>query len=336
MTRLDPVLSQHLLQTGPESRRAEQLGFEQAWVSETVADPFAASATALLATDRLRVGTAVSVAFARSPFVVAQSAWELSRASGGRFTLGLGTQVKAHAERRLSVAWSPPVARMADYVRALRSIWDAFQHGTRLDHRGEFYQHTLLTDHFDPGPVDHPDIPVYLSGVNTRIAELVGEVGDGLLAHPLHTRAYLEDTILASVGEGAARADRAAGAIDLIVPVWVVSGDDEQEREASYVAVRTAIGTFASTTAYRPVLDSCGWGDLQPRLNEAMKDGGPARAGAAVPDELVRTIAVVADPDQVGAALDQRLGGVASAAMIYAPVPTALQGQHLARAMVRR
>ncbi|MEO5666039.1 MAG: TIGR03617 family F420-dependent LLM class oxidoreductase [Nocardioides sp.] len=330
MIRVDPLISQHLREAGPEAVAAEQQGFQHGWVSETVADPYAAAATALLATHDLRIGTAVSVAFARSPFAVAQSAWELSRASEGRFVLGLGTQVKAHAERRFSVEWSPPVARLRDYIQALRAIWGAFQGDGPLRYEGEFYQHTLLTDHFDPGPIEHPHVPVYVSGVNVRIAELAGELADGLLAHPLHTRSYLESVIWPAIGQGAEKAGRDPSEISLVAPAWVVTGSDDEERDASYRAIRQQIGTFGSTTAYKHVFETEGWVDLQPRLNVAMKEGGPRAAGELVPDEVVRAIAVTGRPDELLHVLDERFDGVADATMIYAPVPTPLAGTGLA------
>ena len=330
MIRVDPLISQHLREAGPQAVAAEQQGFQHGWVSETVADPYAAAATALLATDRLGIGTAVSVAFARSPFAVAQSAWELARASDGRFVLGLGTQVKVHAERRFSVEWSPPVARLRDYLRALRAIWAAFQGEERLRYEGEFYQHTLLTDHFDPGPIDHPHVPIYVSGVNVRIAELAGELADGLLAHPLHTRSYLENVIWPAIRRGADKAGRDPADISLVVPAWVVSGSDEQELDASYRAIREQIGTFGSTSAYKQVFETEGWMDLQAKLNVAMKDGGPRAAGRLVPAEVVEAIAVMGQPDELLGVLDQRFDGVADATMIYAPLPAPLAGAGLA------
>lgn len=330
MVRVDPLISQHLREAGPEAVEAEQQGFRCGWVSETVADPFAASATALLATDELRIGTAVSVAFARSPFAVAQSAWELSRASEGRFVLGLGTQVKAHAERRFSVEWSPPIARLRDYIQALRAIWGAFQGDARLRYEGEFYQHILLTDHFDPGPIEHPHIPVYVSGVNVRIAELAGEVADGLIAHPLHTRRYLESAIWPSIRRGAEKVGRDPAEISLVVPAWMVTGSNDEERDVSLRAIRQQIGIFGSTTAYKQVLETEGWTDLQPLLNAAMKEGGPRAAGALVPDEVVQAIAVTGRPDELLQVLDERFDGVADATMIYAPIPAPLTGSGLA------
>jgi probable F420-dependent oxidoreductase len=326
MIRIDVPISQHLREAGPQACRAEEQGFRHGWVSETVADPYAAAATALLATRRLRVGTAVSVAFARSPFAVAQSSWELSSASSGRFVLGLGTQVRAHAERRFSVEWAPPVARMRSYILAVRAIWNAFQEGSPLRFEGEYYQHTLLTDHFNPGPIEHPDIPIVVSGVNVRIAELAGEVADGLIAHPLHSRAYLENVLWPAIRAGAERAGRSIGHFSLMVPVWVVTGDDDATRQASYDAVRREIGIYGSTTAYRGVFETHGWPDLQPRLNKAMKESGPAGARELVPDEVVRTIAVIAEPGELSATLDARFDGIADASMIYPPIPSPLLG----------
>jgi len=313
--RIDTGLSQHLREAGPEAIAAQEQGFQQGWISETVADPFAASAVALLATDRLRVGTAVSVAFARSPFAVAQSAWELSRASGGRFVLGLGTQVKVHAERRFSVEWSAPVERLHDYIGALRAIWAAFQGEAPLRYESEYYRHTLLTGHFDPGPIEHPRIPVVVSGVNVRMAELAGEVADGLIAHPLHTPQYLKDVLWPAIRRGAERSGRDPEAVQVVVPVWVIAGPEDEQ------AIRQQIGIYGSTSAYRVVLETHGWGDLQPRLNQAMKDGGPAALRELVPDEVVQAIAVRCTPSTLQEAVDARLSGLATATMLNPPIP---------------
>lgn len=329
--RVDPLLSQHLREVGTDAFEAESQGFTHGWISETVADPYSAAATGLLATEHLRIGTAVAIAFARSPFSLAQSAWELSRASQGRFVLGLGTQVRAHAERRLSVPWSPPVERLREYVLALRAIWRAFQDGGRLHFEGDYYTHTVFNEHFNPGPIDCPDIPIVLSGVNVRMAELAGEVANGLLSHPLHTRAYLESVIWPAIRRGAERSGRDLEGFSVVVPVWVVTGDDDDERVVACDAIRRQIGLFGSTTAYRRVFEASGWPDLPQRLNAAMKEGGPDAAVDLVSDEVVRAVAVVADPQDLRATLDERLGDVADAAMVYAPLPCALLEDGLAR-----
>jgi len=307
--------------------RVEARGITHGWVSETVADPYAAAAVGLLGTSTLRLGTAVSIAFARSPFVVAQSAWELSRASGGRFVLGLGTQVRLHAERRLSVPWDPPIARLKEYVGALRSIWSTFQTGRALDFRGRFYTHTVFNEHFDPGPSDYPDIPIYLSGINRGMAALAGEVANGLVLHPLHTVAYLEQVILPAVTGAAVEHDRSPTQVELLVPVWVVTGEDEGERRAAREAVRRQIGLFGSTRAYRQVLAASGWPELPEQLNLAMKAGGPRLAATHVPDAALDAIAVDAAPGALQDALDARLGGIASAALLYDPLPPSLRAQ---------
>jgi probable F420-dependent oxidoreductase len=324
MTRLDVQLSPHLREVGPEAIAAEASGVAQGWVPETVADPFAASAVALMATSALQVGTGVSVAFARSPFAVAQSSWELARASGGRFTLGLGTQVKVHAERRFSVEWERPIERLRDYIGALRAIWRSFQEGTALRYEGTFYRHTLLTAHFDPGPIDHPDVPVFISGVNVRTVELAGEVADGLIAHPLHTPHYLESVVWPAIRRGAERAGRDPSRFRVIVPVWAISGETEAELAGAATAIKRQIGLYGSTTAYRAVFESEGWTELQPALNRALKESGPSALADLVPDEVLSRIAVSCSPSGLADSLDSRFLGLATAAMLNAPVPSAL------------
>ena len=296
------------------------------WVSETSTDPTVVAAALLASTAELRVGTGVSVAFARSPFVLAQAAWELARASEGRFVLGLGTQVKAHLNRRFCVPAERPLDRMRDYVAALRAIWRSFQTGAPLHHEGPYYRHTLLTDYFNPGPIAHPDIPVFLAGVNPRMVSLVGEVAQGLFAHPLHSRRYLADVVEPALKAGLSVSGRQRDDVQVLVPVWVVTGRDGAETAAAREAIRAQVAFYGATRTYRGVFEVHGWGDVPPRLHALFAGGDRAAMLGLVTDEMVETFAVCATPDAVPRAVAARLTGVADRVLLYDPVPVALQG----------
>jgi probable F420-dependent oxidoreductase len=275
------------------------------WSAETSHDPFLPLGLAAEHTTRIEVGTAIAVAFARSPVATAATAWDLARQSNGRFLLGLGTQVRAHVERRLAMAWSGrPVAQLREYVGAVRAAWHAWQTGERPALRGEFYRFTLMTPFFDPGPIDHPHIPIYVAAVGAGMTRLAGEVADGIVVHPLHTRAYLTDVVLSSLVDGAGRAGRAPDAVTVAASV-IVATTDEEVAEA-----RRTIGFYASTPTYRPVLEHHGWGAVADALAEHARRRRWDELAGEVSDEMLEAFAVVASPTSLRAALERRAAGV--------------------------
>ncbi|TDE11825.1 TIGR03617 family F420-dependent LLM class oxidoreductase [Jiangella asiatica] len=292
------------------ARRAERLGLDALWSSENKHDAFLPLAYAAAATTRLRVGTSVAIAFSRSPMVVAQLAWDLQRMSGGRFLLGLGTQVKAHVTRRFAMPWGRPAARMRDYVTALRAIWRSFQDGTRLRHDGEFYAHTLLTPAFDPGPIDHPDIPVSIAGVNPGLTAVAGELCDGFHVHPFHSTAYLREVTMPNLARGAAAAGRGPSAVAVSASTFVVTGTDAAERDRARRAVRERLAFYASTPSYRTVLEVHGWESAGAALTQLARDGRWDDLPGLVTDEMLGQFAVEAAPDEVGATLRERYQGL--------------------------
>src|SRR4051812_43573868 len=250
------------------ARDLEARGYAGVWASEVAHDPFLQLLAAGQATQRLQVGTAIAVAFARSPMTLATTAYDLQRYTRGRFVLGLGTQIKAHVERRFSMPWSPPVARMRECVAALRAIWSAWQDGTPLRFQGEHYRHTLMTPMFAPDAHEWGAPPVYLAAVGPAMTRLVGEVADGLLVHGFTTERYLRERTLPALEEGLAGAGRTRGQVAVTLPGLVVSGRDEQEMAAAAAAVKETIAFYGSTPAYPPLLGLHG-------------RGVPAGAGAA-------------------------------------------------------
>lgn len=304
--------------------RLEEMGFDAAWTFEAAQDPFLPLLVAANATDRLEIGTNVAVAFARSPFATAQAAWDLQKASRGRFHLGLGTQVRAHVERRFSMPFDHPAARVTDYIHCLRAIWDSFQNGTKPDYQGPFYQYRLLNPFFDPGPIEHPEIPIYLAGVNPLMCKAAGEAADGFHAHPMHTVGYLNDVVKPAIEEGARTRGKTIDDIVIQTMVWVVTGDDQAARDKALEGVRREVAFYASTPNYRPVLEHLGFADLGKELSKMMRAGDLDAMPAKLPDAVLDQVAVVADkPADAGRLLAERYRGVLHRVTPYKPVPEA-------------
>ena len=309
--RLDASLgfTTPLAEVGAIARRAEDAGVAGLWTAETSHDPFLPIALAAAATGGIELGTAIAVAFARSPVAVAATAWDLARLSGGRFILGLGSQVRAHVERRFGMPWSGrPVTQLREYVAVLRAAWEAWQTGTRPTFRGEFYRLTLMTPFFDPGPIDHPEVPIYLAGVGGGMTRLAGEVADGLIVHPLHSRAYLADVVLPAVAAGSAGR---ASPLTIAASVIVASSDDD------VAAARRTIGFYASTPTYRPVLEHHGWGDVADALAGHARHGRWDAMAPLVTDQMLEAFAVVAPAEQLRGALERRAEGLIDRAAPY-------------------
>ncbi len=310
-------LGQPLRDVPALAAEAERLGFSGLWFTESSHSPFLLCGAAALATDRIRFGTDIAVAFPRSPMVTAQAAWDLSQASDGRFILGLGSQVKAHVERRFSTPFSRPAARLREYVLALRAIWSAFQGRGSLKFAGDFYHFSLLTDFFSGGPIDHPDIPVFIAGVNTGMARVAGEVCDGFHVHPLHSPEYLRNVVRPAIDEGAALAGRTAADISMAVPVFIAVGERDDDVERQRRSIRRQIGFYGSTPSYRAVFEAHGWGDLATALNRLQRRRDPEGVLAAVTDEVADAFAVTASWDTLAAKLLERYRGLADRIFPY-------------------
>ena len=297
--------------------RARDMGYDGVFTADTAHEPFLPIVAAVPAGRGMDFGTAIAVAFARSPMVVAQTAWDLASLARGRFLLGLGTQIKPHVERRFSMPWGAPARRLAEFIRALRAIWDSWQNGTRLRFRGEFYSFSLMTPFFDPGPIDHPEIPVYIAGVGPHMSRLAGEMCDGYHVHPFHTPRYLREVTLPAMEEGARAAGRPSGSVVLASMVFVVTGRDEGEMATMRERVRQQIAFYASTPAYRRVLEVHGW-DFGPRLTAMSKRGRWAEMAGVVSDEVVSEVAVEAPIDRLGEAMRDRYHGLLDRVGFYA------------------
>lgn len=301
------------------ARAAEEVGFAALWTSETKHNPFLPLALAAEHTRRIRLGTAVAIAFPRSPMVTAQIAWDLQKYSGGRLLLGLGTQVKAHIERRFGMTWEAPVAKLREYILALRAIWDAWQNRTRLNFRGRFYKHTLMTDFFDPGPIDHPHIPIYIAGVNTGLIRLAGELCEGFHVHPFHSVKYMREVFLPALEDGLRAGGRTRADIQLASTVFAITGRNAGEMQAVREMVRQQIAFYASTPTYRVVLDVHGWGDVGERLSMLAARKRWNEMPALITDEMLHTYAVEAPWEDLGAALRKRYNGILDRIALYYP-----------------
>jgi probable F420-dependent oxidoreductase len=313
------VEGKHLPGIDDVAKAAEDLGFAGLWTSETKHDSFLPLAVAATGTEKLSLGNSVAIAFSRSPMVTAQLAWDLQDLSHGRFILGLGTQVKAHITRRFSMPWDKPAARLKDYVLALRAIWGSFQNEGSLKYEGEFYKHTLMTPFFNPGPIEHPEIPVYIAGVNTRLARLAGKLCDGFHVHPFHTPEYVRQVVEPAVKAGAEAEGRAPSDVEFATSVFVITGDSGEAIEEQREKMRAQAAFYASTPTYRTVLDVHGWGEIGERLGGLAREKKWDEMPKQITDEMLHAFAVEAAPDEVGPALVERYEGLIDRVALYVP-----------------
>jgi probable F420-dependent oxidoreductase len=319
--RFDAILPVDNLASVPGiASAAEEIGFSGLWVSETQHDPFLPVALAGAATSRVELGSAIAVAFPRSPTITAHSAWDLAQLSGGRFILGLGTQVKAHIERRFGVPWEAPVERLRDYIGAVRAVWRCWQTGERLRYEGKYYRLSLMTPFFSPGPIEHPDIPIYIAGVNRQLVVLAGEICDGFHVHPFHTARYLREAALPWLEEGLAKAGRTRKEIQVAAADFAIVGATAEERAAQREAVRRQVAFYASTPSYRTLLALHGWDEQGEQLSALASRGRWNEMSALVTDEMLSEFAVEgATLAGAAAALRERYQGLLDRTAFYVP-----------------
>jgi probable F420-dependent oxidoreductase len=315
----DPAPTGDPRSIGDQARRAEQDGYDGAWATETGHDPLMTLALAAGATERLELGTGILVAFGRSPMITATMANDVQLLAKGRLLLGLGSQIKPHVEKRYSMPWSHPAARMREYIGALRAIWASWNTGERLSFRGDFYTHTLMTPFFNPGPNPYGAPKVFLAAVGELMTEVAGEVADGLLVHGFTTERYLREVTMPAVERGLERSGRGRGSFQASYPGLVVTGETEEQMAAAAAAVKAQIAFYASTPAYRTVLELHGWGDLQSALNPLSKVGEWAKMADLIDDEVLRTFAVVGEPSEIASLVRERFGDVVDRFSFYAP-----------------
>jgi len=291
--------------------RLEEIGYDGGFSFEAKHDPFLPLAVAAEHTTRLRLGTAIAIAFARNPMNLANLGWGLQSLSAGRFVLGLGSQVRPHVENRFGMPWGKPATRMREMVQAIGAIFDRWEGTAELDHRGEYYRHTLMIPAFDPGPNPFGRPPVFTAGFGPGMTEVAGEVADGFFAHPFTTRKSLLEITLPALERGLSRAGRARGDLEIVCATLVVTADDEGELERVREVARRQLAFYGSTPAYRSTLACHGWEALHPELNRLSKAGRWDEMAALVDDEVLETIAVVGARGEIAGKLRARLAGIA-------------------------
>ena len=296
------------------AKAAEQIGFDALWTQETQHDPFLPCTLIAEHTTRLNFGTAVAVSFARSPANLAYTAWDLSAQSGGRFILGLGTQVKAHIERRFGMPWpESPVKKLREQIEVIRTLWDCWQNGTKLNYRGEYYKITLMSPFFNAGAIEHPNIPIYIAGVNTGLAKLAGELCDGFHAHPFHSLRYMKEVMLPALEEGAKKNNRKREDVAVALSAFIATTPEEMN------FARMQISFYASTPSYRPVMDLHGWSGIAEQLSVHAAKGEWAEMPMLITDEMLNEFCLVTEEEKLASELKKRYDGIADRLTLYIP-----------------
>jgi len=327
--KFDATLSPIGLKDVPAlARAAEEIGFDALWAQETQHDPFLACALLAEHTTRPNIGTGIAVAFARSPANLAYIAWDLAAQSNGRFILGLGTQVKAHVERRFGQPWPESVTgKLREQIQVMRAFWDCWQNGTKLNYRGEYYKITLMSPFFQPPPLsltptpsaDSPIergkslIPIYIAGVNTGLAKLAGELCEGFHAHPFHSVRYMKEVILPAIEEGATKMGRTRRAVSVVITAFVATTPEEMD------FARTQLAFYASTPSYRPVMALHGWAGVAEKLSAHAARGAWTEMPMLITDEILNEFCLVTEEDKLTEELKKRYEGIADRLTLYTP-----------------
>lgn len=296
------------------AKAAEEIGFDALWTQETQHDPFLPCTLIAEHTTHLRSGTAIAVSFARSPANIAYTAWDLAAQSGGRFMLGLGTQVKAHIERRFGQPWPESVTgKLREQLEVIRAFWDCWQNGTKLNYRGQYYKITLMSPFFSAGAIENPNIPIYIAGVNTGLARLAGELCEGFHAHPFHSIRYLKEVMLPAIEEGATKAGRKRKDVSISITAFVASTPEEMN------FARAQVSFYASTPSYRAVMALHGWSDVAEKLSMHAAKGEWMEMPMLITDEMLNEFAVVTAEDKLANELKKRYDGIADRLTLYTP-----------------
>jgi probable F420-dependent oxidoreductase len=299
------------------AERIGAAGFDTLWVPEGSQPVFSLCTAAALTAPTMGLGTSVAVAFARSPMLTAQAAWMLAQATGGRFKMGLGTQVRAHIERRYSAEFSHPGSRMREYVHAMRAIYRGFRREEKLNHHGTFYNFSLLPDMWSPGPMEYDDPPIYLAGVRHTMCRIIGECADGMLVHPLSSVSYLDQLLLPAIAEGERKAGRAPGSVKLICPVMTAVSDSEEVVAQQREKIRARLAFYGSTPGYGVVFDESGWPGVGERLHALQREGNFAEMAKTITDQMLDALAITSTWSELPQRLLDRYGDRADEIVCY-------------------
>ncbi|MBI1277456.1 MAG: TIGR03617 family F420-dependent LLM class oxidoreductase [Anaerolineaceae bacterium] len=313
------IFPKKLNTAGEIARQVEDYGFGGLWTAETSHNPFLPLTHAANATNQINLGTGIAVAFARSPMVMAQTAWDLAEQSQGRFILGLGTQVKAHITKRFGSEWSAPVPRLREYIEVMRATWNTWQTGAPLRYIGESYRIILMTPFFSPEPMAYSEIPIYIAGVNEGLCRLAGEMCQGFHVHPFHTTRYLKELIIPNIEAGAQKTGRSRQDVKLTCMIFVVTGSTPEEIQQSKIATKSQIAFYASTPSYKAVLEMHGWADLAERLTKMIRENRWTEMWTEISDEMMNAIAVVGAPDELPYKVKERYEGLLDRVGYYFP-----------------
>ncbi len=314
-------------------KKLEAMGYDGAFTAEVSANPFFPLILGAEHSERIELLTGIAVAFARNPMDMANLAHDLNAYSKGRFILGIGSQIRPHITKRFSMPWSHPANRMREYILAMRAIWDCWYQGQPLKFEGKFYTHTLMTPMFTPTEIEYGPPRVMLAAVGPRMAEVAGEVADGLLVHAFTTERYMREVTLPAIERGLAKSARDRGAFQIACPMFVVTGADEQAMAQSASINRKQIAFYGSTPAYRPVLELHGWGGLQEELNILSKRGEWDAMGDCISDEILEEFAIVAKPEDVASRIKQRCGDVLDRIVCTMELPDTDQQQEFVQSL---
>ena len=333
--KLDPGLREpdtplHIADFADGSRAAEAIGYDAVLVEETKDDPYQLLALGAAATTTLGIGTSVAMAFPRSPTITAMSAWSLQKLSAGRFVLGLGSQVRGHVRRRFGMEWHPPAPWMRDYVGAVRAVWRAWQDREPLAYESDHYDLSLMVPLFDPGPIDHPDIPIHIAAIGPNMCAVAGEVADGVRLHPICTERFIDERIKPALAVGAERADRDVSEVDVCMKPLVGTAPDDETLERVTRTVRARVAFYLSTPAYRRVFELHDWGDLADKAAALSKAQRWEELATMVPDEVLHTVATIGTHDDIVDLMVDRYGSRVDRVEFSIPVVTPADADVLA------
>ena len=318
------IPAQDLNTVGAAAKTAEAGGFSGISTQEKRQDPFLPLAVAAAHTETLELRTNIAIAFARSPMVAANLSWDLQRASNGKFTLGLGSQVKGHNIRRFSVPWSAPAPRMREYVQAVRAIWDCWKNGSKLDYQGEHYQFSLMTPNFTPEPLVG-DVPkIQIAAVGPAMMKVAAEECDGVMLHAFCTRKYLDNVILPRLQTGLDAKNKSSDEFEISGGGFIVTGKDDEAVNKMFEWVRMRVGFYGSTPSYWPVFEAHGWEDLGHKLNDMSKNGQWQDMTKEISDDVVHEFCAVGRYDQIHSAIQKRFGSAVDVLALPADTPPEL------------
>ena len=309
--KVDHGLTGDLKGVADNVQRLERAGYDGAMSIETAHDPFFPLLLAAQNSEKIEIMSSIAVAFSRTPMLLANIGHDLNSYSEGRFVMGLGSQIQPHITKRFSMPWSSPAKRMREFILAMRAIWKCWHEGQRLDFKGDFYTHTLMTPMFTPTDIDYGAPKVLLSAVGPKMTEVAGEVADGVILHPFTTEKYIREVTMPAIEAGLAKSGRKREDFQISYPGFVVTGNTEEEFTANKVAVCKQLAFYGSTPAYAPVLGIHGWGDLQPELNRLSKEGQWDEMGSLITDDILDAFAVVGESDAAVDSFKSRYGDIA-------------------------